>query len=136
MKGFAVLIGVAVLAWVVLAVPAMLLGGDGPEVTLPALLICLTPNLLALGVAEIVRTRSDYVRTAVLLVSFLARLILVIGLGFAVYLLLPHLKGHELSLLVWGAIFYLILLVAESRVISRRMSGATAAIRIAATLTR
>ena len=126
MKGFAVLVGVAAGAWVVLAGPAMLLGGDGPPVTLPALVVCLAPNLLALGVVELVRTRSEYTRTAVLLISFVARLFLVIGLGFTVYLLSPHLKGHELSFVLWGAMFYLILLAVETRLVSRRMAGAPA----------
>ena len=126
MKGLVVLVGVAILAWLVLAGPSMLLGGAGPEVTVPVALVCLAPNLLVLGVAEWARTRSEFTRTAVLLVSSLARLFLVIGLGFAVYFLFPHLKGHELSLLVWGAVFYLVLLAAESRLVSRRMAGATA----------
>jgi hypothetical protein len=125
-KGLAVLVGVAILAWVVLAGPAMLLGGDGPEVTGLAALVCLAPNLLALGVAELFKTRSEYVRTAALLISFVARLFLVLGLGFTVYLLSPHLKGHELAFVLWGALFYLIFLAAESRLVSRRMTGATA----------
>ena len=55
-RGFAVLVGVA-RRWrgSLLAGPAALLGGDGPEVTVPALLVCLAPNLLALGVAELVQ---------------------------------------------------------------------------------
>jgi len=125
-RGLAVLVGVAILAWVVLAGPAMLLGGDGPEVTGLAALVCLAPNLLALGVAELFKTRSEYVRTAALLISFVARLFLVLGLGFTVYLLSPHLKGHELAFVLWGALFYLIFLAAESRLVSRRMTGATA----------
>jgi hypothetical protein len=125
-RGLAVLVGVAVLAWVILAGPAMLLGGDGPDVTVPALLVCLAPNLLALGVVELLRTRSEIVRTAALLISFVARLFVVLGLGFTVYLLSPHLKGQERSFVLWGAVFYLILLAAESRVVSRRMAGATA----------
>jgi len=125
-KGFAVLLGVALAAWVVLAGAAMLLGGAGPEVTGPALLVCLAPNLLALGVAELVRTRSEYTRTAALVISFVARLFLVVGLGFTVYLVSPYLKGHELSFVLWGAMFYLILLAVESRVVSRRLAGATA----------
>ena len=125
MKGFAVLIGVAIAAWVVLALPAMWLGGDGPEVTVPALLVCLAPNLLALGLAELAKGRSDYFQTAVLLISFVARLVVVLGLGFSVYLLSPYLKGHELSFVLWGALFYLLLLGVESRVVSRRTAGAT-----------
>jgi hypothetical protein len=125
-KGLAVLVGVAVLAWVILAGPAILLGGSGPEVTGLAALVCLAPNLLALGVAELFKTRSEYVRTAVLVISFVARLFLVVGLGFTVYLLSPHLKGNELSFVLWGALFYLILLAAESRLVSRRMAGAAA----------
>jgi hypothetical protein len=125
-KGFAVLCGVAIAAWVLLAGPAMLLGGDGPDLTLPALLVCLAPNLLALGVAELVRNRSEFTRTATLLISFVARLFVVIGLGFTVYLLSPQLKGRELSFVVWGAVFYLILLAAESRLVSRLLAGATA----------
>lgn len=126
MNGFAVLLGVAVVSWLVLGGASMVLGGAGPEVTVPALLVCLAPNLLALCVVELIRTRSEWTRTAVLLVSFLARPILAFVLGICVYFLLPHLKGHELSLLVWGAVFYLILLAVESRVVSRRVSGATA----------
>jgi hypothetical protein len=125
-RGFAVLVGVAVAAWVLLAGPAMLLGGDGPEVTVPALVVCLAPNLLALGVVELLRTRSEYTQTAALVISFVARLFVVIGLGFAAYLVLPGLKGHELSFVLWGAVFYLILLAAESRLVSRRLAGVTA----------
>lgn len=126
MRGFAVLVGLAVAAWVLFALPAVLLGGDGPEVTGVALAVCLAPNLLALGVAELLRTRSEYIQIAVLVISFVARLFLVIGLGFVAYLVLPGLKGHELSFVLWGAVFYLILLAAESRLVSRRLAGATA----------
>lgn len=126
MRGFAVLVGVAIGAWVLLAGPAALLGGDGPEVTGLALLVCVAPNLLALLVAELVRTRSEYTQTAVLLISFVGRLFAVIGLGFTVYLLSPHLKGHELSFVLWGALFYLILLAVESRLISRRLASTAA----------
>jgi hypothetical protein len=122
-RGLVALVGVTLLAWVVLAGPSMLLGGDGPEVTVPAALVCLAPNLLALIVVEAVRSRSETARTGVLLASFLVRPLLAIGLGFVVYVLLPHLKGRELSLLVWGAMFYLILLAAESAVVSRRVAG-------------
>jgi hypothetical protein len=104
----------------------MLLGGDGPVVTVPAALVCLAPNLLALIVVEVVRSRSETARTGVLLASFLVRPLLAIGLGFVVYVLMPDLKGRELSLLVWGAMFYLILLVAESLVVSRRVADANA----------
>jgi len=125
-KGFVVLCGVALAAWALTAGPTALLGGDGPEVTGLALLVCLAPNLLALGVVELVRTRSEYTRTAVLAISSVGRLFLVIGLGFVVYLVSPHLKGHELSFVLWGALFYLILLAAESRLVSRRTAGAPA----------
>src|SRR5262249_20056930 len=125
-KGFAVLFGVAIAAWVILALPAMLFGGDGPDVTVPALLVCLAPNLLALGVVELLRTKSEMVRTAALVISFVARLFVVLGLGFAVYLSSPHLKGQERSFVLWGAVCSLLLLAAESRVVSRRMAGATA----------
>lgn len=125
MRGLALLVGVAVAAWVLLAGPAMLLGGEGPEVTVPALLVCLAPNLLALGVAELAKGRSEYFQTAVLLISFVARLFLVLGLGFSVYLMSPYLKGHELSFVLWGAMFYLLLLGVESRVVSRRTASAT-----------
>src|SRR5262245_8699306 len=101
-------------------------GCCGAEVPVPAASVCLAPNLLALGVAELVKTRSEYVRTAALLISFVARLFLVLGLGFAVHLLSPHLKGHELAFVLWGATFYLIFLAAESRLVSRRMAGAAA----------
>jgi hypothetical protein len=77
-------------------------------------------------VAELLRTRSEYTQIAVLVISFVARLFLVIGLGFAAYLILPGLKGHELAFVLWGAVFYLILLAAESRMVSRRLAGATA----------
>ncbi len=71
----------------------MMFGGAGPEVTVPALLICLAPNLLALGVAEWAKTRSEYTRTAVLLISFVARLFLVLGLGFTVYVIVSAPQG-------------------------------------------
>jgi hypothetical protein len=125
-KGFAVLIGVAAAAWVLFALPAMLLGGDGPEVTLAALVVCLAPNLLALGLVELLRTRSEYTQIAGLVISFVARLFLVIGLGFVAYLILPGLKGHEVSFVLWGALFYLLLMAVESRVVWRRLAGATA----------
>ena len=126
MKGFAILLGVAAAAWVLLAGSAALLGGDGPEVTVPALVVCLAPNLLALGVAELLRTRSEYTQVAALVISFVARLFLVIGLGCAADLVLPGLKGHELSFVLWGAVFYLLLLAVETRVVSRRLAGVTA----------
>jgi hypothetical protein len=125
-RGFAIVVCAALLAWILFAGTTALLGGDGPEVTVPALLVCLVPNLLALGVSEYFKSRSELTRTAVLLITFVGRLFLVIGLGFAVYFLLPFLKGRELSLVLWGAVFYLILLVAETRVVARRVAGTTA----------
>jgi hypothetical protein len=122
----AIVLGVAALAWLALAGPAMLLGGAGPEVTVPALVVCLAPNLLALGAAEWARARGPVTQTGVLLGSFLVRPVIAIGLGLAAYYLLPGLSGHLSALLVWGALFYLILLAAESVVVSRRVVGATA----------
>jgi hypothetical protein len=119
----ALVAGVTALAWLVMAGPSWLFGGDGPEVTIPAALVCLVPNLLALGVNELVKTRSQSAQTGVLLASFLIRPLLAIGLGLAVYYLLPDLHGRALSLLVWGALFYLILLAAESAVVSRQAAG-------------
>jgi hypothetical protein len=106
-----------------MAGPSWLLGGDGPEVTVPAAAVCLIPNLLALSVNELVKTRSQTAQTGVLLASFLVRPLVAIGLGLAAYYLLPDLRGRALSLLVWGALFYLILLVAESIVVSRQAAG-------------
>jgi hypothetical protein len=120
-----IVLGAAVLAWLVLAGPAMLLGGAGPEVTVPALVVCLAPNLLALGAAELVRARGQTVQTGVVLVSFLVRPVVAVGLGLAAYFLLPDLQGRAPALLVWGALFYLILLAAESVVVSRRVAGPT-----------
>ena len=55
MRGFAVVLGTAVVAWLMLAGPAALISDEGPSVTIPAALVCLVPNLLALGVAGLVR---------------------------------------------------------------------------------
>ncbi|HKB02094.1 MAG TPA: hypothetical protein VKD90_07735 [Gemmataceae bacterium] len=121
-----IVLGAAAVAWVVLAGPAMLLGGAGPEVTVPALVVCLAPNLLALGAAELVRARGQTVQTGVVLVSFVVRPVVAFGLGLAAYYLLPDLRGRVVPLLVWGALFYLILLATESVVVSRRVAGATA----------
>ena len=126
MRGLGIVLGAAVLAWVVLAGPAMLLGGAGPEVTVPALLVCLAPNLLALGAVELARARGQTVQTGVVLVSFLVRPVAAMGLGLAAYYLLPDLRGRAVPLLVWGALFYLVLLATESVVVSRRVAGATA----------
>ena len=123
MRGLAFVAGVTALAWLVMAGPSWLLGGDGPEVTIPAAVVCLVPNLLALGVIELVKTRSQTAQTGVLLASFLVRPLVTIGLGLAVYFLSPDLHGRALSLLVWGVLFYLILLVAESIVVSRQAAG-------------
>jgi hypothetical protein len=125
-KGFAVVVGAALLAWLVLAGPAALMSDEGPSVTIPAALVCLVPNLLALGVAALVRGKSQLTQMGVLLASFLIRPLVALGLGLAVYYLLPDLRGRALSLLVWGALFYLIILVAESYVVSRQVAGSTA----------
>lgn len=126
MKGVLIVLGTAAIAWLLLAGPAALLSNEGPTVTIPALLVCLVPNLLALLVTELVRSKSDLTRMGVLLASFLFRPFLAVGLGFVVYFLLPALRGRELSLLVWGAIFYLVILGAESYVVSRQVSGSNA----------
>jgi len=125
-RGLGIVLGAAAVAWVVLAGPAMLLGGAGPEVTVPALVVCLAPNLLALGAAELVRARGQTVQTGVVLVSFVVRPVVAFGLGLAAYYLLSDLRGRVVPLLVWGALFYLILLATESVVVSRRVAGATA----------
>lgn len=126
MRGFAVVVGTAIGAWLLLAGPAALVSNEGPSVTIPAALVCLVPNLLALAVAGLVRTRSQLTQTGVLLASFLVRPLVALALGVAAYYLLPPLHGRALSLLVWGAVFYLIILAAESYVVSRQVAGSTA----------
>ena len=126
MRGFAVVIGTAVVAWGLLAGPAALVSDEGPSVTVPAVLVCLVPNLLALAVAGLVRTRSQLTQTGVLLASFLVRPLVALALGLAAYYSFPPLQGRGLSLLVWGAVFYLILLAAESYVVSRQVAGSNA----------
>lgn len=126
MKGLAVVVGTAVIAWLALAGPAALVSDEGPSVTIPAALVCLVPNLLALGVAALVRGKSQLTQMGVLLTLFLIRPLVALGLGLAVYYLLPDLRGRALSLLVWGALFYLIILAAESYVVSRQVAGSTA----------
>jgi len=125
-RGVAVVLGAAVVGWLVLALPAALVSDEGPAVTLPALVVCLVPNLLALAVAGLVRGKSQLTQTGVLLASFLVRPLVALGLGLAGYYLLPDLRGRAVSLLVWGAVFYLILLAAESYVVSRQVAGSTA----------
>ncbi len=120
------MVGAAVGAWVLLAGPAALVSDEGPAVTVPAALVCLVPNLLALGVARLVRAKDQVTQMGVLLASFLVRPLVALALGLAVYYLFPPLKGRELSLLVWGAVFYLIILAAESYVVSRQVAGSTA----------
>jgi hypothetical protein len=125
-RGFAVVVGTAVLAWGLLAGPAALVSDEGPSVTVPAVLVCLVPNLLALAVAGLVRTRSQLTQTGVLLASFLVRPLVALALGLGAYYSFPPLRGRGLSLLVWGAVFYLILLAAESYVVSRQVAGSNA----------
>lgn len=126
MKGVLIVLGTGVGAWLVLAGPAALFTAEGPEVTVPALLICLVPNLAAVIVATRIRNKSSQVYLGVLLASFLVRPFVSLGLGFATYFVLPALRGRELSLLVWGALFYIIILAAESYVVSRQVAGSTA----------
>ena len=126
MRGWAIVLGAAAGAWLLAAGPAALFGGAGPEVTVPALLVCLVPNLLALGVAGLVRRKSPTAQTGVLLASFLVRPLLALGLGVAAYYGLPDLRGRAVALLVWGAVFYLVILAAESYVVSRQVAGSTA----------
>jgi hypothetical protein len=125
-KGFAVVTGSGILAWVMLAGPAALVSDEGSTVTVPAALVCLVPNLLALGVAGLVRTKSQLTQMGVLLASFLIRPLVALALGLLAYKLYPPLQGRELSLLVWGTVFYLILLAAESYVVSRQVAGSNA----------
>jgi len=124
-NGFAVVVGSAVSAWAVIAGPAALISNEGPTVTVPAALVCLVPNLLALAVAGLVRGRSQLTQTGVLLGSFLVRPLVALGLGVAAYYGYPPLQGRGVSLLVWGAVFYLILLGAESYVVSRQVANAS-----------
>ena len=126
MRGFALVVGAAVGAWLLLAGPAALVSDEGPAVTVPAALVCLVPNLLALGVAGLVRGKSQLTQVGVLLASFLIRPLVALALGLAAYYLFPPLQGRALSLLVWGAVFYLIVLGAESYVVSRQVAGSTA----------
>jgi hypothetical protein len=125
-RGFAIVVGAAVLAWGLLAGPAALISNEGPTVTVPAALVCLVPNLLALAVAGLVRGKGQLTQTGVLLASFLVRPLVALGLGVAAYYGYPPLQGRGVSLLVWGAVFYLILLVAESYVVSRQVAGSNA----------
>lgn len=126
MKGVLIVLGTAIAAWVLLAFPAAMLSDEGPSVTLPALLVCLAPNLLAVLVTVLVRKQSERVRTGVIVASFVFRPLIALGLGFGLYVVLPALHGRELSLLLWGALFYVILLGAESYVVSRQVAGSNA----------
>ena len=100
--------------------------GAGPDLTVPAALICLIPNLVLLGVVEVVKTRGPVAQTAVVLGSFLARPLVTFALGLAAYYLIPSLGGRAVPLLVWGTVFYLVTLAAESFVISRQLRGSPA----------
>jgi hypothetical protein len=125
-RGFGIVVGAAALSWLLIAGPAALVSDEGPQVTVPAALVCLVPNLLALGVAGLVRTTNPITQMGILLASFLIRPLLALALGFATYYLFPPLKGREVSLLVWGAVFYLIDLGAETYVVTRQVAGSTA----------
>jgi hypothetical protein len=118
--------GVTVLAWAVTALPAWALGGAGPDLTVPAALVCLIPNLVLLGVVEVVKTRGPVVQTGVVLGSFLVRPLVTMGLGLGVYFSIPALDGRPVPLLVWGTVFYLVTLAAESIVVSRQLRGSPA----------
>ncbi len=126
MKGVLIVLGTGIAAWVILAFPAALISEEGLGVTIPALLACLAPNLLAVMVSELVKTKSEKLRTGVIVASFVFRPFMALGLGFCFYVLMPVLHGRELSLLLWGAVFYLIILGAESYVVSRQVAGSTA----------
>lgn len=126
MRGLGIVLGTGVLAWLVLAGPVALAGGAGPLVTVTALVVCLAPNLLAVLLAALVRNKSSLTQMGVLLGSFLVRPLVALGLGFGAYYGLPDLRGSELSLLVWGCVLYIIILIAESYVVSRQVAGSTA----------
>lgn len=122
----ALVVGVTALAWVVLALPAWALGGGGPDLTVPAALVCLVPNLILLGVVAFVKARGPVVQAGVVLGSFLVRPFATMGLGLAAYYLIPSLGGRPVWLLVWGTVFYLVTLAAESVVVSRQLRGSPA----------
>ncbi len=114
------------LTWGLVAGPAWALGADGPELTGPAALVCLIPNLIALAVISLVKTRGPVTQLGVVLGSFVFRPFVTLGLGFGVYFLIPALAGRAVALLVWGTVFYLVTLTVESLVASRQVRESTA----------
>ena len=89
MKGVLIVLGTAIAAWVILALPAALVSDEVPGVTIPALVACLAPNLLAVMVSELVKTKSEKLRTGVIVASFVFRPFVALALGFCLYVLLP-----------------------------------------------
>ena len=120
MRNVLLLIGIVGLAWVVLTLPARMLGGAGSEVTGLAALLSLVPGCLTLGAAELMRSRPGMEQTIFQMAAGFIRMVFAVGVGGLVYYLEPSLQGSELALLIWGTVFYLITLAAETTLVCRR----------------
>jgi hypothetical protein len=114
------LLGVAVGSWLVLAVPADLVGGSGIDVSGPVWLVCTLPGVLVLVIAGYTKKLNPWVRTGIVLGLGMVRLVLTLGVVGLTYYLLPNLRGQELGVVSWATVCYLLFLVVETTVLYRQ----------------
>jgi hypothetical protein len=105
-----------VACWAVLAAPALFLGGETALVcSAAALIVCLVPALLTLGMTWGARTQSPIVGLSVALGGSGIRMAAALGASAALFFLVPYF--HQPQLFVWVAVFYLLTLALEVRIL-------------------
>lgn len=123
MKRLAVLTGVTLGAWVLLAVPyALFFEGTPLVVTAAAALVCLVPAVLTLFIADRLRERPPEEKIVIVLVSTFLRMGLAIGGGVLLYVLAPAIRDKAGDFVAWGIVFYLVTLAAETGLLVRDSS--------------
>ncbi len=119
-KDILLLLGVGVSSWLVLALPADLMGGTGIDVTGPVWLACTIPGVVVLVIVGRTKNAAPLVRTGVVLGLGMVRLLLTLGVAGLTYYLLHHLRGQELGFVLWTTVCYLMFLAVETAVVYRQ----------------
>ena len=126
MRRILVLIGITVLVWAALGIPASFLP-DGPPLLLTGVAagVCLFPAMLTLILMDQVRNCPPEQQLLIFMVSVFARMGLTVGDGLAAYYLIPLVSQNQLPFVLWGLAFYLVTLAAETTLVYSQVRNST-----------
>ncbi|WP_162136214.1 hypothetical protein [Zavarzinella formosa] len=104
------------------AAPAILFFGTDSKTTILAAVINLLPGIWTLMMAARIRAIHPTLQIAILMGSVFIRLGFAVVAGGLGWYLISDLQGHELELVIWGGVFYVVALIAETLLVHRMVS--------------